>query len=442
MQLLLKKYYLFQTLLWGFFFVSTAYFNRFAADDFYFINEIKAKSSYDIFYHLQFNWNGRYFSNAILAWCIQWGSSPSFLMIFNLISILLLYLSINRLVNKVVLLYNINLKQRSFIAFIILSVFFFTSKAVNDVWFWYSGAAIYLSTTIALFLLLSVLITPKKTPVDFMILIMASTAIPGANEAMAIILILFFIFWLVVIKPKNKLPILLALTIMLIGFFINYSGNGTAYRDKITPSLNAMDVVLYTGYATVKTLFFQFHKTFLPALILALPLIFLRIKIKDKERFNPIKEFIFSSILISGVVFINHLIAVIPLGALSPERITIVSSVLILILLLRYLILLGNKITISEKAKKVILLTNTIGMLIFVVVMFNRHKNYAEAYDARMEKLIKLKKTVSHQDPIYLEPLPVSGYIPTAEITTDTTHFLNVDLKNHFNLKNDLILRK
>ncbi len=130
------------------------------------------------------------------------------------------------------------------------------------------------------------------------------------------------------------------------------------------------------------------------------------------------------------------------MGALSPERITTVSSVLILILLLRYLILLGNKITISEKVKKVILLTNTIGMLIFVVVMFNRHKNYAEAYDARMEKLTKLKKTVSHQDPIYLEPLPVSGYIPTAEITTDTTHFLNVDLKNHFNLKNDLILRK
>src|SRR5690606_31233170 len=369
MQLLLKKYYLFQTLLWCFFFVSTAYFNRFAADDFYFINEIKAKCSYDIFYHLQFNWNGRYFSNAILAWCIQWGNFSMFLMLFNLTCILILYLSINRFLKKVTSFYEINLKHLNLIALIMLTVFFFTSKAVNDVWFWYSGAAIYLSTTIALFLLLSVLITSQKTTVDFVILIVASAAIPGANEAMAIILILFFIFWLIVLKPNNKLPIFIALTIMLIGFLINYLGNGTAYRDKITPSLNAMDVVLYTGYATVKTLFFQFHKTFLPALILALPLIFLGIKIKDKERFNPIKEFIFSSILIGGVVFINHLIAVIPLGALSPERITTVSSVLILILLLRYLILLGNKITISEKAKKVILLTNTIGMLIFVVVM-------------------------------------------------------------------------
>lgn len=444
MQLLLKKYYLFQTLLWGFFFVSTAYFNRFAADDFYFINEIKAKSSYDIFYHLQYEWHGRFASNFLLSWLIQWLDTSWSLMVFNITCIALLFLAMLRLSIIISRRYLTSAQPIGWLILTSVSVFFFISFSVNDVWFWLTGAMVYFTSAIALFFLVGSLINPDKKIVDFILIFICSLFIGGSNETMTIIILLFlgYFFFYKHYSKSDKIAIVISAAILISGFAVIYFSTGTAYRDKITPSLNAMDVVLYTGYATVKTLFFQFHKTFLPALILALPLIFLRIKIKDKERFNPIKEFIFSSILIGGVVFINHLIAVIPLGALSPERITTVSSVLILILLLRYLILLGNKITISEKVKKVILLTNTIGMLIFVVVMFNRHKNYAEAYDARMEKLTKLKKTVSHQDPIYLEPLPVSGYIPTAEITTDTTHFLNVDLKNHFNLKNDLILRK
>lgn len=444
MQLILKKYYFFQVLLWGFFFVSTAHFNRFAADDFYFINEIRTKSSYDIFYHLQYEWHGRFASNFLLSWLIQLLDTSLSLMVFNLTCVVLLFLAIFRLNIIISKRYFTSIQYIGLFVLICVSAFFFISFSVNDVWFWLTGAMVYFTSTIALFFLVGSLINPNKKVIDFILILICSLFIGGSNETMTIIILLFlgYFFFHKHYSKSDKIAIVISAAILISGFAVIYFSTGTTYRDKITPSLNTVNVILYTGYATVKTLFFQFHKTLLPALMLALPISFLEIKIKNKECFNPIKELMYSCILIGGVVFINHLIAVIPLGALSPERITTVSSVLILILLLRYLILLGNKITISEKAKKVILLTNTIGMLIFVVTMFFIHKNYALAYDERMEKLTKLKKTVSHQDPIYLEPLPVSGYIPTAEITTDTTHFLNVDLKNHFNLKNELILKK
>ncbi|MBW6482404.1 MAG: hypothetical protein K0B10_05030 [Vicingaceae bacterium] len=438
----IRPYLYIQTLLWLVFFASIAYFNRFVADDFYFLYAIKTKTPYEIFYHLQFEWNGRFFSNWILAWFIQWGDSPYFLIFFNSISILLLYSGINRLLRKVTLFYQLKISNLNLLSFLILTVFFFASKAISDVWFWYSGVAIYMSSTIALLFLLSVFINKEKSLIDWLILIMASMAIPGSNEAMTIILLMFICWFLVFRNSKQKMPLLISSIILTICFLINYLGNGTAIRDNITPDLSWQNVILYTGYATVKTLFFQFHKTFLPALFLVLPITFLTIKRTNKNNFRPLKELVYSCIIIGIVVFINHLIAVIPLGALSPERITTVSSVLIVILLIRYLFLLGSEIYISEKLKKVILAINTIGMIVFVVITFQIHNNYARAYDKRMDELAKIKTTIKHQKPIYLKPLPHSGYLPSAEITTDTTHFLNVDLKRYFELNNALILKK
>lgn len=429
-------------LLWSFFFLSTAYFNRYAADDFYFLTEIKNKSAIEIFKHLQFEWNGRFFSNWILAWFIQWGESPYFLIVFNSISILLLYLGINRFLRKVTLFYQIKINNQNLLSFLFLTVFFFTSKAINDVWFWYSGAALYMSSTIALLFLLSVFFSKEKSFIDWVLLVVASMAIPGANEAMTIILLMFICWFLVFRKNQYKIPLLVSAILLTICFLINYLGKGTAIRDNITPNLNWLDVILYTGYATVKTLFFQFHKTFLPALFLAIPIMFLSIPKIKSNKFHPLKELTFSCVMISIVVFINHIIAVIPLGALSPERITTVSSLLILILLTRYLYFLRSKIDISEKLKKAILVTNTVGVLVFVIVTFQIHQNYARAYDKRMEALGKIKTNIIHQQPVYLKALPNSGYLPSAEITTDTTHFLNVDLKKHFKLNNALILEQ
>lgn len=84
-------------LLWSFFFISTAFFNRYAADDFYFISEIQNKSSVEIFNHLQFNWHGRFASNLLIALLLPLTKFPYFLMVFNLSSCLLLYMAIARL---------------------------------------------------------------------------------------------------------------------------------------------------------------------------------------------------------------------------------------------------------------------------------------------------------------------------------------------------------
>lgn len=445
MQKFIRPYLILQVLLWSFFFISTAYFNRYAADDFYFLTEIKNKSAVEIFNHLQFNWHGRFASNLLIAYLLPLCKFSYFLIVFNLSSCLLLYLAIARLAKNVASFYSITLKDRWLVTFSLMGVCFFLTLSPNDVWFWFTGSVVYLYSTIALFLLLSVFFKREKNSGDYFLLIMSSIFISGSNEPMTLIL-LFFLGMFAVKQQlyfKIHFSYLLSGGLLFLGFCVIFFGSGTALRDELTPSLEWTNVVLFTAYATVKSLLFKLHYTFIPAILLAFPFYILGTKSNFKlENFKPLRQLLYAVLLIVFIVIINHLIVVIPLGALPPDRATMVSSVLILMLLIRYLFLLGSEINISEKLKKVILVINTIGVLVFVIVTFQIHQNYAEAYDNRMEVLGKIKTNITHQTPIYLKPLPNSGYLPSAEIRADTTHFLNVDLKRHFKLNNALILEE
>ncbi|MCW8897834.1 MAG: DUF6056 family protein [Flavobacteriales bacterium] len=441
----IRPYLIIQVLLWSCFFMSTAYFNRYAADDFYFLTEIKNKSAIEIFNHLQFEWHGRFASNLLIAFLMPLSKFSYFLITFNLSSYLLLYLAINRFTKNVARFYTITIENKCLFTFSLMSVCFFLTLSPNDVWFWFTGAVVYLYSTIALFFLLSVFFKKEKNSGDYFLLIISSVFISGSNEPMILILLLFL--GMFAIKQhshfKTYFPYLLSGVLLFLGFCVIFFGVGTALRDELTPSLEWTNVILFTAYATVKSLLFKLHYTFIPAILLAFPFYILGTKSKYKlENFQPIRQLVYAALLIVFIVIINHLIVVIPLGALPPDRATMISSVLILILLIRYLFLLGSKIDISEKMKKVILILNTIGVLIFVIVTFQIHKNYATAYDKRMDELAKIKINIIHQQPIYLKALPNSGYLPTAEIRTDTTHFLNVDLKRHFELNNALILEE
>ena len=170
----IRPYLLIQVLLWSFFFISTAYFNRYAADDFYFISEIKNKSAVEVFNHLQFNWHGRFASNSLIAFLLPLTEFPYFLMVFNFSSCLLLYTAIARFTKNSASFYAINIKNKWLLAFLVMTVFFFLTLFPNDVWFWFTGSVVYLYSTIALFFLLSVFFKKEKNSGDYFLLVVSS----------------------------------------------------------------------------------------------------------------------------------------------------------------------------------------------------------------------------------------------------------------------------
>lgn len=431
-----------QALLFIVFLVLTSYFNRFAVDDYHFIGQLKATSFNEIYSHLYNQWHGRWTSNFLLLFFLKLNQLPFFLMIFNLLSFGLLYVGIVRLFKSINEFYKMQFQNKTILinAVIFVGVLFFCTVTPNETWFWYTSSVVYFWSTIAFFFAFSLFFTKEKKWFNYLIFVISTIYIGGANEPLTFFIIISLL--LLVLKKKEVFISGLGLILVVSAFLINYLSDGTTHRDLITPNLSVINLVLYTGYSTLKFLFFSIHQTFIPTLFLGIPFYWLGKKINSLnliENFRPLKAFFWSVSLIIVTIIINQLLIVFALGGLSPDRAGIASSIVIAIILVRYLFLLGNYHQQKYDALKYLMIGNVICLIGFNIFFYKIHSQYAKAVDERMELIMKndiLPTAIG-----IVEALPNSGYLYSAEITTDTTNFKNKHLKEGLGLKNNVVLK-
>lgn len=292
---------------------------------------------------------------------------------------------------------------------------------------------------------LSSFIKHKLAKADYLLIFIATLFISGSVEPITIITILLASFFIIKIHNKEKkVMALLSLSILITGILIIYFSAGTAKRDALTPSLSILNTLFFAGYGTLKTIFFGVFYHFLPALFLSTPFLILGKQFNKQpiDKKDVVADFIKIIVFVIGLIFVNQLIVIIPLGDLPPERALIASSLLIFCIIIYYFFRWGVLLPNNLIYIKTILLINTIGLFFFVGIFSKTHQNYALHYDKRMEFLTNNSASTNLNKPIYLEKLPPSGYLKSAEITTDTTHFLNKNLKMITQSNKTLILKE
>lgn len=418
--------------LFALFLINTAWFNRYSADDFYFIGELKTKSFSELYHHLYFNWHGRWTSNFLQVFSFQLAQLPKSLFVFNLTGFMILFFCIQAFLKTVLMQFKTELNQSKQLIFsgVFMMVFFFCCVEPSSSWFWHTSTVVYLWSVAAFLLMFSIVLKNIISPFNYLLLLICSIYLGGSNEPMAIIsmLILGYLFY----KNRNK-NLVISLLVLLSAFVINYFSSGTNFRDEITPGLSFIDLILYTSYGSIKFLLFDFYKTFLPAIFLSIPFYWLGKQADYSKPFQLKKELLASVSVIVSVIIINQFLVIYPLGGLAPNRSTTASSILIAIVIIRFFFLWG--ISKQQVNLNPILYINAVGMVLFLIISSYLHFNYAKAYDERMVQIAKVKKAM-----IKLNPLPYSGFIYSAEITTDKDHFLNQHLKNGLDLKQDVML--
>ena len=435
----LKSSYLItiQNFLFVLFLVTTAWFNRWSADDYYFIGELNQKSFIEVYKHLHFNWHGRWTSNFFQLITFKYHHIPGFLFSLNLFTFSFLTISIYQLIKSVSKLISIQLSSKRIwmYSFAFLSVFFFCCVNPASTWFWQTSTVVYLWSVTAFIFLVSRLLKESISFFDYLILILSSIYIGGSNEPLAIITIIGLVFWYY--RKKLDIKSMLSAVLILIALLINYFSSGTEFRDEITPGLGFIDLILYTGYGSLKYLLFNSYKTFIPAIILALPFYLLgRKQPPIGAGFNLKRETLVSFLIIIVAVVINQFIVVYALGGSAPDRSTTTSSIIISFVLVRYFFLLGQQHHNRKTNLAIVVLVSVIGMLVFNGFTSIYHYRYAKGYDQRIESIKSSKNGV-----IEVAPLPFSGYIYSAEISSDNKYFLNQHLKNGLGLKQEVVLK-
>ncbi|OFY85147.1 MAG: hypothetical protein A3K10_04180 [Bacteroidetes bacterium RIFCSPLOWO2_12_FULL_31_6] len=136
------------------------------------------------------------------------------------------------------------------------------------------------------------------------------------------------------------------------------------------------------------------------------------------------------------VVFINQFIVIYSLGGLAPERSTITSSLFGSLAIARFLFLYGNHSKGLNINFKPLLIIIVLLMLVFNGVFYSIHKKYSQSVDERITFILSNNKN----EPILLKKLNNAGYLNSAEITADSTNFLNQHLKYGLGIDQQIIL--
>lgn len=433
-----KKLIIVQSVLFVIFLIVTAWFNRFSSDDFYFIGELKSKSFKEFYSHLYFNWHGRWTSNISELLSFKISHIPKILFIFNILSFGFLFTSIFYFFKNINQFFNLSINKTTIrlYSLVFLGVLFFCSFSPSSTWFWHTSTVVYLWGISCFLFFIGALISSSTNFLTYFTLILSGIYFGGAYEPLAIItlLILITLFFF----NFNKSKILIGFSFVLTALLIDYLSSGTKFRDEITPSLGFVDFFLYTGYGTLKLLFATIYKTIFPAILLAIPFYFLGEKSTiSYPNFNLKKEIIVSLVIVLTIAIINQAIVIYALGGLAPNRSTLITSLTTALAIIRLFFLIGTSQRLREKDLRVILLVNCIGLFFFLATTSFVHFNYSKSYDERMlyiknstEKVIKVK------------PLANSGYIYSAEISSDSNYFSNQHLKIGLGLKRPVILEK
>ncbi len=435
-------------------FIAVARNNRLAADDFHYLVKTRELGIWNAMRFYYENWNPRWSATLVTDTVLKNYSSTTTLLGFHLCSLMLAIASFYAFVKALVTQMKLPLKniQALVIAMYLAAVLFYGSFSRNDTWFWLTVNPMYFWGSFAAVLGGSLVVLSGWKNVRTVLVAILFLYAGGASETVAITS-LVTLFFLGIITDRQQFAIQLDRSILhvatvscLIGFGIDLLGAGVKVRFHHLPQLSVGERILVGLFNYIKFTLIEIPRT-LPVFMLGMaPFAFLG---RKHLRFQLItwKESLLADrklwILSDLLVFIFSFSMAFSMGEMGPKRAWFPLSFIVLLFSLVFAYQLGTYLYIRTKGKlfQLVILSQVVAILaqlVLGVYQIRVTSAYAAAVDERMELLSDLE-----QEPeiIELEPLPNSGWLFSAEISTDTAHFTNKQLSAYFGGNNTFVLK-
>lgn len=430
------------------------YFNRFAADDFFFM---QAEKQYGTFKTVQLcyeTYSGRWLAYSLTTALLSYATAPFFLFLFGCATFILLFWAVFVMLKKTFSLLGISYNRFHLVQFSILfcASFLFASIDIGESWFWYTSVISYLLSLIALIFLILELVHPRKSILSFILTIVLSLYIGAASESFATISGLVIFLLLLASHSKNKkiqthiLPgqsfkIALAFIALSISFGITAAAPGNTIRLAQLPHPTFFAQALAPFKSLFKVSYLTIVDHSIGLILLSFPWFLLGHSLKSKTPISLLQFFkngikFIPSLLLLG--FIILLPASLILSETPPARALSQFSFLVVLIVTGYFFFAGQQIILNPLQAQRIKISSLIASVLFISItlflQINKARKYASAYDKRMEIIQDYIQT-NGAGPIELEKLPPSGYLYSAEIASDTANFKNIQLQRFLELK-------
>lgn len=430
-------------------FATLSFNSRLATDDYYFIWDVQTNGVLSSVHSQYMEWCGRYAATLAMDWMYLFGLDQNWYVMIPFCSFLLLFSGIFFLFKVFNKKFKIELSFY-FLLFLGLNfsaLLYFLSFDFGETWFWYCSLSSYLWSIIAFVWLLVVLFSDYSGPISYFFLLVLATYIGGASEvyAVAYAFIIGLIF-LYLKKQHSSLSdifkdvlgrkILFVSIVFSIAFLIFLIAPGNYVRDNLFPERNIPDTFLITAKSIAKIVLFYLPNKLLYIVCFASPFFVLGYSSSKKILLlgTSFRSF-FVRITVVFMVSVIVLLLVIcyVMVETGPPRIMFIISFLFSIYLVVVSFVFGQTCAFREDRIKLFLwaagLVSLVCVTYHLIIQTKITFEYSSAVDARIEQLMILKKENKSPSPVYLKPLPSAGMLYSTEISTNTSHFTNKELK-------------
>ncbi|MBL7890302.1 MAG: hypothetical protein JNL24_12155 [Bacteroidia bacterium] len=446
-------------LLFAILFIFLSAHSRLATDDYYFIADSQKHGLLEQVGFQYMNWTGRY--TATLAMSIfynLWGLDQLPYTALPLISILLLFLGAFLLTDKLSLQFSLQLelKERFIITCCFVMLLFFLSYDIGESWFWYCGYSSYLWSIIALIWGTYFLLHKQKQVLRGTLATFCFIYIGAASELYAVIIgLIYTLFIIRIIRSKNtnlslphKWKLYSTYTFFGIAFLAMLLAPGNYLRDQLFPEHSFFGSLVITTKSLIK-LFLVFLPSKLPYLLaLGVPLLLIGMKIGKRKaaigsfRSSAKKTSIFTAIILLLFFWLTAFVMM----ETGPARVLFFVSFIISIYIGSLFFLLGYYQVLQSKLLAILKIASV--LLLFTMLLTHLYQesktssNYSYKNDQRIALIRSLNQKIQKDTIICLPLLPPSGMLYSAEISNDTSHFTNKELKMGYDLKFHVVVNR
>lgn len=426
-------------------FLILAFFNRPATDDFHFMHNLHQYGIWEGMLQEYSTWSPRYCSVLITQSILSleeftgWGY-----LIYGVLSLLLSWTAVHFLINRIK-----ELLRRSGIDLIddgpigistslfICSIWFLSTFRIGETWFWLCSSSTYLWSNAFLLFLMGSVIHEKQSVKHWLVITISSIYIGGSCGPLSILTLVLLTGVISVTTTKwnpfeNSQTILkravFSLLVLLLAFTVQYLAEGNRIREQFFREISLVESFILNIKMTGIILLKRLPLSLLISLALTFPLL-LAVKQKEVSFTKWVRAITLSSIIYVGLIFLFQWSITYKTQDVGAYRTLFFVNTLSVIFCAnlwvqsaRYGIIDSSKLFWST-TKKVILVCYSITLLFLLFQQANYGYQYSKSCDSRIAYCIKACN--QNKNTIILHPLPYSGMLYSAELSTDPSFFSN-----------------
>ena len=437
------------------------YFNRFASDDYGLISLLNEYSVWGAMVAMYRGWSAMWGTYLLLNPLMLLLIAAGNLVWYSVFIIALIAYTFYKLLQVVDRYFGLQLPSSIIFlySFLLFASFYFLSLDTGESWFWIFCSVEYLAGFIVLCLGTVFVFQNSHNIFSYLLIAICFTHAGGcALPVWSIGLIFFFLFYFLLFK-KNKyvlknifhekyfMPATIAFTFLIVAVTITLLSPGTAQRQTMLPHPTLIKGIEMTCKAFGKAFLFKAPFKIVLFPLFAMPWFYLGYLLKQNTILRIDKNSVKKILVVSFFIFFClTALAIFPaayiLSDIPGYRVWTQVYFYAAVLCALTGLVIGNTIEISPLKINRLVITTSVVLLVFITtVIITQYKTvcaYSMAIDKRVVYLKELNKQ-GNAKLIELKKLPNPGMLHSAEITEDTLHYDNQNLKKalglNFNIK-------